>query len=119
MTLAKISDRSVFAAPNAIAVAVSTRDSFVGVALQNGSILAPVSEQIVYSSEQTLLPQSQLSFAGAKVSDRSVFAAPNAIAAAVSTRDRFVGVALQNGSILAPVRWCVDSGQGQAMQVWS
>ena len=54
----------------------------------------------------------------AKISDRSVFAAPAAIAVAVSARDRSVGVLLQNGSILAPVRWCVDSGQ-QAMQVWS
>jgi len=55
----------------------------------------------------------------AKISDRSVFAAPAAIACRNSTRNRSVGVPLQNGAILAPVRWCVDSGQGQAMQIWN
>jgi len=118
MTLAKISDRSVFAAPAAIACRNSTRNRSVGVPLQNGAILAPVSEQIVFSSEQTLLPQSRLSFVGAKVSDKSVFTAPQAIGCAVSANSRFVAVAEQNGAILAPIRWCVESGQ-QAMQIWN
>ena len=54
----------------------------------------------------------------AKISDRDVFASPAAIACAVSQRDRFVAFALQNGAILAPVRWCIEKTKTYYMVGW-